>query len=168
MERIVVSGAALKKDLASVTLKNVPDRPGLAADVFHTLAAAGIVVDDIIQTEPVPKLATISFTIELSDLNDVETLCRKLCKRHKGMTCEAEKGLAKVSAVGLGMRIHTGVAERMFAALAKARINIRNITTSEIKISCIIDQAQGPKALRLVHDAFGLGGKGRKGKTPGK
>ena len=162
MERIVVSGAALKKDLAAVTLKNVPDRPGLAAEVFHSLAAAGIVVDDIIQTEPIPKLATISFTIELSDLPEVEAVCDKLCRKHTGMVCEARKDLAKVSAVGLGMRIHTGVAERMFAALAKGGINIRNITTSEIKISCIIDQAQGPEALRLIHDAFGLGGKGRK------
>jgi len=162
MERIVVSGAALKKDLAAVTLKNVPDRPGMAAEVFHALAAAGIVVDDIIQTEPVPKLATISFTIELADLPDVRTVCGKLCKKHKAMTWEARKDLAKVSAVGLGMRIHTGVAERMFATLAKARINIRNITTSEIKISCIIDQDQGPRALRLVHDAFGLGSKRKK------
>jgi len=162
MERIVVSGAALKKDLAAVTLKNVPDRPGMAAEVFHSLAAAGIVVDDIIQTEPVPKLATISFTIELADLPDVRTVCGKLCKKHKAMTWEARKDLAKVSAVGLGMRIHTGVAERMFATLAKARINIRNITTSEIKISCIIDQDQGPRALRLVHDAFGLGSKRKK------
>jgi len=162
MERIVVSGAALKKDLAAVTLKNVPDRPGMAAEVFHALAAAGIVVDDIIQTEPVPKLATISFTIELADLPDVQAVCGKLCKKHKAMTWEARKDLAKVSAVGLGMRIHTGVAERMFATLAKARINIRNITTSEIKISCIIDQDQGPRALRLVHDAFGLGSKRKK------
>jgi len=157
MERIVVSGAALKKQLAVVTLRSVPDRPGVAARLFHAIAAAGIVVDDIIQTETTPKLATISFTVEMTDLAEARSLCKRLCREWKDMTAEFEDDLAKVSVVGVGMRAHTGVAERMFAALAKARINIRNITTSEIKISCIIDRAQGPKALRVVHDAFELG-----------
>ncbi|KKK51457.1 hypothetical protein LCGC14_3114760, partial [marine sediment metagenome] len=157
MERIVVSGAALKKDLAGVTLKNVPDRPGIAARIFHALAAADIIVDDIIQTEPTRKLATVSFTVEVTELPEARALCRKLCKRMSGMTAKFDDSLAKVSVVGVGMRSHTGVAERMFAALAKTRVNIRGITTSEIKISCIIDQDHGPKALRAVHDAFDLG-----------
>jgi len=157
MERIVVSGAALKKALARITLKNVPDRPGVAARIFHALSAANIVVDDIMQTEPEASVATVSFTVELADLPDARRVCEQLCRRLKGMTAAYEDDLAKVSVVGVGMRVHTGVAERMFAALAKGRVNIRNITTSEIRISCIIDRAQGPRALRLVHDAFGLG-----------
>jgi len=159
MERIVVSGAALKTDLAVITLRNVPDRPGLAARIFHTLAAAKIVVDDIIQTEITPKLATVSFTVDLVDLPDARKVCQQLCSKTRGMTAEFEQDLAKVSVAGVGMRVHTGVAERMFAALARAGINIRNITTSEIAISCIIAQEDGPKALRVVHDAFGLGRK---------
>lgn len=159
MERIVVSGAVLKKHLASVSLRNVPDRPGAAAKIFHAIAAAGIVVDDIIQTETTPKVATISFTVDLADLPKARRLCGRLAREMKGVTVEFEKNLAKVSVVGLGMRIHTGVAERMFAALADGSVNIRNITTSEIKISCIIERSEGPKALRLVHDAFELGGK---------
>ncbi len=157
MERIVVSGAALKKQLARITLRNVPDRPGVAARIFHSLAASNIVVDDIIQTETAPKTATVSFTVELTDLRDARRVCQELCRQLKGLAAEFRDDLAKVSVVGTGMRVHTGVAERMFAALARAGINIRNITTSEIKISCIIDRAQGPQALRLVHDAFALG-----------
>jgi len=159
MERIVVSGAALKKQLARVTLSSVPDRPGVAARIFHALAAGNIVVDDIIQTETSPKVATVSFTVDLPDLSEARRVCLELCKRMKGMTATFRDDLAKVSVVGMGMRVHTGVAERTFAALARAGINIRNITTSEIRISCIIDRAQGPEALRLVHDAFSLGRK---------
>ncbi len=161
MERIVVSGTALKESLARITLKKVPDRPGVAAGIFHTLAAAKIVVDDIIQTETTGRLATVSFTVELGDLPEARAVVLALRRRFKGMTVEFEDDLAKVSAVGVGMRTHTGVAERMFAALGAGGINIRNITTSEIKLSCIINRAQGPKALRLVHDAFDLGAKRR-------
>ncbi|MCK4625986.1 MAG: aspartate kinase [Phycisphaerae bacterium] len=169
MERIVVSGAALKKNLASVSLRNVPDRPGVAAGIFHAIAAAKIIVDDIIQIETGPKLATISFTVDLHTLPEVRRVCRKLFRQMKGTTIECEKNLAKVSVIGLGMRVHTGVAEKMFAALAEGSINIRNITTSEIKISCIIDKLDGPKALRLVHDAFDLGRKKKPvAKTPKK
>ncbi|HUU59580.1 MAG TPA: aspartate kinase [Phycisphaerae bacterium] len=156
MERIVVSGAALKDKLARVTLKNVPDRPGTAAKIFHTIAAHNIVVDDIIQTLADNRTATVSFTVDLADLPDAKAVVETL---RKGLHCTAvfEDRLAKVSIVGVGMRVHTGVAERMFSALADARINIQNITTSEIKISCLIDRDQGKQALQLVHDAFDLG-----------
>jgi aspartate kinase len=163
MERIVVSGAALKDKLARVTLRDVPDRPGVAAKIFHTIAIAHIVVDDIIQTVDESRRATVSFTVDLADLTDARKVVARICKE---LSCRAifEDYLAKVSVVGVGMRVHTGVAERMFAALAKAGINIQNITTSEIKISCLIDRSQGPKALRLVHDAFKLGRKPRAAK----
>lgn len=170
MERIVVSGVALKDKLARVTLRNVPDRPGIAARIFHTIASANVVVDDIIQTTAPNKTATVSFTIDLPDLIETKAVVRRLCKE---LRCQAifEDRLAKVSAVGMGMRVHTGVAERMFAALAAAGINIQNITTSEIKISCLIDRDQGKQALRLVHDAFNLGAAPRKSrarKKPGR
>jgi len=158
MERIVVSGAALKDKLARVSLAKVPDHPGIAATVFHTIAAANIVVDDIIQTKAEDGTAFVSFTLELSELPDARKVIEKLCQT-LGCNANFEDHLAKVSVVGLGMRIHTGVAERMFAALAAAGINIENITTSEIKISCLIDRDEGKRALRLVHDAFDLGAK---------
>ncbi len=158
MERIVVSGAALKDKLARITLTDVPDHPGIAAKVFHIIATNEIVVDDIIQTIAGSHRATISFTIELGDLKDAKPVIAKLCKSIK-CKVKFEEHLAKVSVVGMGMRIHTGVAEKMFAVLAKAKINIQNITTSEIKISCLIDRTQGKQALRLVHDAFELGSK---------
>jgi aspartate kinase len=156
MERIVVSGAALKDKLARVTLKGVPNRPGVAAKVFHTMATHKIVVDDIIQTVTDTPTAIISFTVDLGDLADAKKAVAKLCNE---LECSAvfEDHLAKVSVVGVGMRVHTGVAERMFAALAQAGINIENITTSEIRISCLINRDQGKVALQLVHDAFSLG-----------
>ena len=155
MERIVVSGAALKDKLAKVTLRKVADKPGIAARIFHTIATHNIVVDDIVQTVADDKTANLAFTVELSDLPDVTKVISALCR---DLRCEAvfDENLAKVSVVGVGMRVHTGVAERMFAALAKAGVNIQNITTSEIRISCLINREQGKKALRLVHDAFEL------------
>ncbi len=158
MERIVVSGAALKDKLARVTLWGLPNRPGMAAKVFHTIATHNIVVDDIMQTIAPGGLATVAFTVDIPDLADARKVVSKLCQE---LACKAtfEDQLAKVSVVGVGMRVHTGVAEKMFSALAKAGINIQNITTSEIKVSCIIDRHQGKEALRLVHDAFELGGK---------
>jgi aspartate kinase len=158
MEHIVVSGAALKKDLIRVTLKTVPDRPGIAAKIFGDIAAANIVVDDIIQNVMDDGTANISFTVEHGDLSDVKPIVERLVKELGGKanpTYHAD--LAKVSVVGAGMRVHTGVAQRMFKTLADTKINIQNITTSEIKISVIINKEDGPRALQLVHDAFELG-----------
>jgi len=157
MEHIVVSGAALKKDLTRVSVKSVPDRPGIAAKIFGDIAAANIVVDDIIQTITDDNTANISFTVEHGDLHDIKPVVDRLCKELNTKTHPIyHSDLAKVSVVGVGMRVHTGVAQRMFKALADAKINIQNITTSEIKISCIIDKEDGAKALQLVHDAFEL------------
>ena len=157
MEHIVVSGAALKKDLTRVTIKGVPDKPGIAARIFGEIAAGNIVVDDIIQNVMDDNTANISFTVEHGDLHDLQSVVEKLCKELGDGTAATYQGdLAKVSVVGVGMRVHTGVAQRMFGALAKAGINIQNITTSEIKISCIIGKEDGPTALQLVHDAFEL------------
>lgn len=160
MEHIVVSGAALKQDLTRVSITSVPDQPGIAAKIFGDIAAANIVVDDIIQNVRDDNTANISFTIEHGDLDDIRPVVDKLCQEvHAGSPPIYQGGLSKVSVVGVGMRVHTGVAQRMFQALADAKINIQNITTSEIRICCIIAKDDGPKALQIVHDAFELGGK---------
>jgi aspartate kinase len=157
MEHIVVSGVALKKNLVRVTIRNVPDRPGIAAKIFSEIAAANIVVDDIIQNVMDDNTANISFTVEDGDLADIKPVVDQLCRDLGAKTIANYQGsLAKVSAVGVGMRTHTGVAQRMFKALADGKVNIQNITTSEIKISCIISLEDGPKALQIVHDAFEL------------
>jgi len=159
MEHIVVSGAALKKNLIRVTIKNVPDKPGVAAKIFGDIAAANIVVDDIIQNVMDDNTANISFTVEHGDLHEIKPAVENLVKELGGKTLPIyQDGLAKVSAVGVGMKVHTGVAQRMFKALADGKINIQNITTSEIKISCIISKEDANRALQIVHDAFNLGG----------
>ncbi len=158
MEHIVVSGAALKKDLIRVTIKSVPDQPGIAADIFGTIAEANIVVDDIIQNVMDDNTANISFTVEHGDLADIKPVVDKLVRDLGGKSApNYQSDLAKVSVVGVGMRTHTGVAQRMFRALADAKVNIQNITTSEIKISCIISKDDAAKALQIVHEAFDLG-----------
>ena len=157
MEHIVVSGAALKKDLIRVTIRGVPDKPGVAAKIFGDIAAANIVVDDIIQNVMDDNTANISFTVEHGDLADIKPAAERICKELGGKShAMYQADLAKVSVVGVGMRVHTGVAQRMFKALADAKVNIQNITTSEIKISCIIDKSDSAKALQIVHDAFEL------------
>jgi aspartate kinase len=158
MEHIVVSGAALKKDLTRVAIKNVPDRPGIAAKIFGDIAAANVVVDDIIQNVMDDNTANISFTVEHGELHDLRQVVDRITRDlGPGTKATYHENLAKVSVVGVGMRVHTGVAQRMFKALADAKVNIQNITTSEIKISCIIDKENAPKALQIVHDAFELG-----------
>ncbi len=157
MEHIVVSGAALKKDLTRVTIKAVPDRPGVAAMIFGEIATANIVVDDIIQNVMDDNTANISFTVEHGDLQDIRPVVDKLCKDLGARTAPLyQSDLSKISVVGVGMRVHTGVAQLMFRTLADAKINIQNISTSEIRISCIINKEDGPRALQLVHDAFKL------------
>ncbi|MDK1030930.1 MAG: aspartate kinase [Planctomycetia bacterium] len=157
MEDITVRGAALKKDLAKVTLSSVPDRPGIAAHVFHTIASQGIVVDDIIQNVGEAGLAAISFTVGRDELARTIKAVESLSKEIGAGDVVADDEVSKVSVVGVGMRSHTGVAEKMFQALADAKINIQMITTSEIKISCIISRSSAEEALRTVHKAFDLG-----------
>ena len=160
MEQILVSGAAIKRNLVRVTITNVPNRPGVEAAIFRDIAAATIIVDDIIQNVldlDSGSVANISFTVEDGDLHDIRPVVDRLIKHFGGgATARYQSDLAKVSVVGVGMRSHTGVAHRMFEALSEAGINIQNITTSEIKISCIVSRQDGNKALQVVHDAFEL------------
>lgn len=155
MEDIVVVGCALKPDLGRVSLKGLPKTDGIQAQIFEPISTANISVDDIVQTE-FGETTTIAFTVEHGDIADVKSLCQRLVERLGRGDLDIEVGLAKVSAVGTGMKSHSGVASRMFRALADAGIPIHNITTSEIKVSCIVDRQHGEKALQAVHDAFGL------------
>lgn len=157
MEEIVVSGVSLKKDVAQITMDHVPDTPGIAADIFSQIAKSNVVVDDIIQTEHGSGCATLSFTVDSADLKAAQDVVSKPASDWQGCRISCDTELAKVSAVGVGMRSHTGVAHTMFKALANAKININAITTSEIRISCLIKREQGEEAMRVVHEAFGLG-----------
>ncbi len=154
MEQISVVGAVLTPDLGRVSLRKIPNRTGVQAQIFRHVAAADILVDDIMQIEYGDRV-DLSFTVEFKDLADIKTAVSK-AQDELGGEMAVEVGLAKVSVVGVGMRTHTGVASTLFEALGKAGINIANITTSEIKISCIVAKEHGEQALRIVHDAFGL------------
>jgi len=157
MEHIVVSGCALKKDLTRVTLKQVPDRPGVVAAIFSAVGTANIVVDDIIQNVLADGTANISFTVEHGDVADLKNVVDTQLKQLGGGNATYDTALVKVSVVGVGMKQSTGVAAKMFGALAREKINIQNISTSEIRISCIVAKEDGEKALRAVHAAFELG-----------
>jgi aspartate kinase len=155
-----VTTVALKTDIGRVTLANLPNRPGLQRAVFDPIAKAGISVDDIIQTEAHTATTdgdrcALVFTVDRTDLAEVQPLVERAVAEIGG-TSTVDLGLSKVSAVGVGMQSQPGVAARMFSALADAGVRVANITTSEIKISCIIDERDGKAAVKTVHDAFGL------------
>ena len=155
MEDIVVVGCALKPDLGRISLKGLPRSPGIQAQIFEQIAAANVSVDDILQTE-FGDTTTIAFTVEHGDIADVKSICQSLVGALGQGEIDVEVGLAKISAVGTGMKSHSGVASRMFRALADAGVPIHNITTSEIKITAIVDRQHGERGLQAVHDAFGL------------
>lgn len=157
LEQVIVRGAALKKNLARVELSRVPNRPGIASDIFRRVAEREIIVDDIIQViHEGGGAADISFTIEAGDIEAARNITHELSSEMPGMKVQVRDRMAKVSVVGVGMRTHTGVASRMFEALHQANVNIENISTSEIVISCVINQDDGEKALRAVHASFEL------------
>ena len=156
MEEIVVSGAAVKRDLAQFVLVGLPDKPGVAASLFAHVAEHNVAVDDIIQTSDQSGSASTSFTVEHSELAECKLLIEEIRNELSLKQVVCNDPVAKVSVVGVGMRSHTGVAQKMFSALAKAEVNIIAITTSEIKISCIIDPNDADKALQAVHAAFEL------------
>jgi aspartate kinase len=169
MRNVVVCGAALVKDEARVGINGVPDEPGISHRVFAAVADRNIVVDMIAQNVGSNGRADIGFTVLGSDLKATLAVLRPLAKE-LGATVEYDEKVSKVSVVGTGMRTHTGVAEKMFAALAAENVNMKMITTADIKISVLVDRADGVRALRAVHQAFGLGearpGAGQ-GATPG-
>ena len=159
MEDIVVSGAALNEDEAKITLFGVPDRPGTAAKIFKDIADSQVNVDMIIQNKTETGKTDVSFTVFKSELTRAIKTVEKIADEVGADRVSCDKNIAKLSIVGIGMRSHTGIASKMFSALAKKKINIDMISTSEIKVSCVIDGNKGKEALRVVHAAFGLGGK---------
>ena len=156
MEGVVVSGATVQKDMAKIGLVGVDNIPGNAAKVFAHLAKAKVVVNDIMQTEISPEKANLSFMITTSDLAAAKQATEEIKDE---VNCESifiRDDIAEVSVVGVGMRTHYGVADKMFSALAEAKINIDSITTSEIRISCTVDKDQAEKALQVLCVAFEL------------
>ncbi len=156
MEGILVSGATSQKNLAKIGLIGVENTPGTAAKIFAHLAGAKVSVNDIIQTEVSKEKANLSFTVGNSDLLDAKTAIEELKSSIKYDKIFIREDIAEISVVGVGMRSHYGVANKMFDALAKAKVNIDSITTSEIRISCIVDEDQAETALIAVCDAFEL------------
>ena len=150
------SGVALAKDEARITLENVPDQPGSSHALFSRLAAGGIAVDMIVQNVGQGGRADISFTVPADDLAEALDLSSAVAEELGASGVSHDAALAKVSVVGVGMEREEGVAGRMFSALSAAGINVRMITTSEIKISALVDKSDAQAAVQAVHRAFGL------------
>ncbi len=157
MEKVVVSGVAYDKNQAKITVMSVPDRPGIAAKLFKDIADAGIVVDMIVQNVSGDGKATdISFTVPKTDSRKTLKLTEEIAKELKAKGVTLREDIAKISIVGVGMRTHSGVAAKMFSTLANHGINIMMISTSEVKVSCVIDAKYTELAVRVLHDAFEL------------
>ena len=156
MEDIVVSGATVTKNDAKITIIGVSDKPGQAAKIFHELAKENINIDMIIQNISAHGLADVTFTVQKDDLSLALETTERIKKEIQAKEIVADGKIAKLSVVGIGMRTHSGIAEKMFKALSDEKINIQMISTSEIKISCVIEEDQAEKALNAVHDAFEL------------
>ncbi len=158
MEKLKVSGVTAKSDQARITIAEVPDKPGLAARLFGELNSKHILVDMIVQSSPHNGINTISFTISKKDVLQAKPILQGFSKTHNAKEPEINESIAIVSAVGVGMKSHVGVAAGMFQALADNGINIEMISTSEIKISCVIPEDQAKIAINKIHDVFGLSG----------
>lgn len=157
MEEVLVRGVTVNKDEAKVTICDVPDKPGIAAKIFKTLADEDINVDMIIQNVSRTGATDVSFTVNSADLNKTLRCSKDISKNIGARGVSQDKNIAKVSVVGIGMRSHSGVASKMFKALASKKINIEMISTSEIKISCVIGKARAEEAVRTIHKEFKLG-----------
>ncbi|MBI5211949.1 MAG: aspartate kinase [Nitrospirae bacterium] len=157
MEKVVVSGIAHDVNQAKITVMGVPDKPGIAAKLFKGIAGANIVVDMIVQNISGDGRATdISFTVPKTDSKKTLKLTEEIAKGLEAKGVDLREDIAKISVVGVGMRTHSGVAAQMFETLAKHGINILAISTSEIKVSCLIDAKYTELAVRVLHDAFEL------------
>jgi aspartate kinase len=156
MENVVVRGVAADKNQAKVTIQRVPDRPGVAATLFRELAAANINVDMIVQNVSEQGHTDISFTVPRDEVNRTRKTVDALLAEIGAAGATYDVDIAKVSIVGVGMRSHSGVAHRMFAALSENKINVEMISTSEIKISVVIRSAYADQAMQVLHAAFGL------------
>jgi len=157
MEQQLVTGVAYNKNQARITIVKVPDQPGIASKIFIPISDANIVVDMIIQNTRAEAMTDISFTVPKNDFRKAMELVKKVAMQIKADRVIGDENIAKVSIVGAGMQNNPGVASRMFEALARENINIAMISTSEIKISCVIDEKYTELAVRVLHQTFGLG-----------
>ncbi len=157
MEKVVVSGITYDKNQAKITLIGLPDKPGIAAKIFTDIAKANLIVDMIVQNiSSDGKSADISFTVPKTDINKAFKLAKDIATDLGAVNAIYRDDISKISIVGVGMRTHSGVAAQMFDNLAKHGINILTISTSEIKVSCLIEAKYTELAVRVLHDAFGL------------
>jgi aspartate kinase len=158
LERAIISGIAHDTSEAKATILAVPDRPGIAARVFRPLADAGVNVDMIVQNISAEGHTDISFTLPKDDVPDAERILQELAAEIDAAGVSVDPDIAKVSLIGAGMKSHPGVAADMFDALAEAGVNIEIISTSSIRVSCVVRGADVERAVRAVHDRFGLAG----------
>jgi aspartate kinase len=158
MEKAFVSGVTVNKKEAKITICDVPDKPGIAAKIFQNIADKNINIDMIIQniSRTGVKATDVSFTVQKDDLNKIIKLAKEISKKIGAKSVIADDKIAKVSVVGIGMKTHAGVAARMFSALASKKINIEMISTSEIKISCVIKKSKTEDAVKILHKVFNL------------
>ena len=157
MEKVMVSGVVSDKNEARVTIMRVPDRPGIAYRIFEPVFKAGIVVDMIVQNTSVEGYTDMTFTVPKVDFRDTMQLVQKVAEEIGAEKVRGDEDIAKVSIIGVGMRNHAGIASKMFETLSKENINICMISTSEIKISCVIEEKYNELAVRALHESFGLG-----------
>jgi aspartate kinase len=156
MEQVLVSGVTHNKNEARITLRKVPDRPGIASRILNPVSEAGIQVDMIIQNTRAGNMTDLTFTVAKPDYRAAMEISERTAREIEAEEVVGDEKIAKVSVVGVGMRSHSGVASRMFATLAAENINILMISTSEIRISCVIEEKYTELAVRALHTAFGL------------
>lgn len=156
MEKVVVSGITYSKNEAKITVSAVPDKPGIASRIFTALSKANIVVDVIVQNVSHGSLTDITFTTSKADAKKADKIMAEISREVGAERVTMDDNIAKVSIVGRGMISHAGIASKMFSVLAAEGINIEAITTSEIKVSCVIESKYGELAVRALHTAFGL------------
>ncbi len=157
MEKVLVSGVVSDKNEARVTMTHVPDRPGIAFKILEPMFRAGIVVDMIVQNPSVGGFTDLTFTVPMADFQRTIDLIQGVAKGIGADKVVGDEEIAKVSIIGVGMRNHAGIASKMFETLSQENINISMISTSEIKISCVIEEKYTELAVRALHDAFRLG-----------
>jgi aspartate kinase len=156
MEKPLVSGIALDRNQARISLQGVKDRPGIASDIFNALAQAEVNVDMIVQNKAVDETTNIDFTVPVGDLHDAKTVVEKFVQNGEIKDESYNEDICKVSIVGVGMKSHAGVAAKAFSTMAENNININMISTSEIKVSMVIDEKYAELAVRSLHDAYEL------------
>ncbi|HDL09954.1 MAG TPA: aspartate kinase, partial [Candidatus Omnitrophica bacterium] len=156
MENIYVTGVAVDKNEAKITICDVPDKPGIAAHIFSKISEKNINVDMIVQNVSRQGYTDVSFTVSKTDLSKTVEIAKKVAREISASDVVTDDKIAKVSVVGVGMRSHAGIAAKMFKALADNKINIEMISTSEIKISCVIRARHAEKAVKALHKAFEL------------